>query len=123
LTPEFWLGVGILGAYVFILGWNSLAAALSYMRRFRRERFPLGRCLLAAAGPSAVPVLLPVALAWWGRRGDGASLVVVLSLGLSFWASGAVERRLPPSVSKGDRSRGELLEFDFEEPFIYTKSG
>jgi hypothetical protein len=122
LTYEPWLvGVGFFGGYLLILSWNALAAALSfiaagrgtpegaanpwnalavassYTGRTQQLRFPLGRCVLAAAGPSTLPVLLPIVLAWWGRAGDAASLVIVLTLPLSFWASGTIERRLPRS--------------------------
>jgi hypothetical protein len=124
LTYESWLvGVGYFGGYLLILSLNTLAAALSfiaagrgtpegaanfrnalavassYTGRTRQPRFPLGRCVLAAAGPSALPVLLPIVLAWWGRAGDAATLLIVLALPLSFWASGAIERRLPRSRS------------------------
>jgi hypothetical protein len=88
-----------LGGYLLILVLNALAAALSFMGRTRQQRFPLGRCILAAAGPSTLPVLLPIALVWSDRGGDGASLAVVLALCLSFWVSGAIERRLPRSRS------------------------
>jgi hypothetical protein len=87
-----------LGGYFLILVVNALAAALSFMGRTRQQRFPLGRCILAAAGPSTLPVLLPIALVWSDLGGDGATLAVVLTLCLSFWVSGAIERRLPRSM-------------------------
>jgi hypothetical protein len=88
-----------LGGYFLILVLNALAAALSFMGRTRQQRFPLGRCILAAAGPSTLPVLLPIVLARWAHAGDAAPLLIVLILPLSFWASGAIERRLPRSQS------------------------
>ena len=96
MTYESWLvGAGLLGGYLLFLVLNALAAALSFTGRTRQQQFPLGRCILAAAGPSTLPVLLPIILKWRGRAGDAASLVIVLTLPLSFWASGAIERRLP----------------------------
>jgi hypothetical protein len=111
-------------AYSFLLGWNTLAAARSYTRRTRQPRFPLWRCVAAAAVPTLLPVTPPFALDRLVELGrDGKAVAFFVTWGLSFWASGALERRLPPSVSKGDHSRAELLDLDFEEPFIYKKSG
>jgi hypothetical protein len=106
MKPELWLalGAGLFGVYLFILGWNVLAAALSYMGRTRQRHFPLERCVLAAAGPSAVPVSLPLALWWWGCSRDAGALAFGLSWWLSFWGSGTLERRLPGSQTTGHGS-------------------
>jgi hypothetical protein len=54
-----------------------------------------------------LPVLIPIGLEWCGRAGDAASpvaVVAVLMLPFSFWASGAVERRLPRTRAYEGRS-------------------
>ena len=101
MTLNIWLilGIALGGVYLLILGWNTLAAALSSMGRTRQRRFPLRRCVLAAAGPSALP-LSSLVLACWGWNRDGVFVVFATLWGPSFWASGAVERRMPePSAA------------------------
>ena len=104
MTPLVWITVGLslLGAYIFVLGWNVLAAVASYASRTRRKQFPFGRCLLAASGPSVLPVSLPFALARWDCGSDSYAVAFFLLWGLSFWASGAIERLLPQSRIVGD---------------------
>jgi hypothetical protein len=96
MSQDVWpiIAVALGGAYLYVLGWNTLAAAFSYMGRTHQRRFPLGRCVSAAAGPSALPLTFPFALAFLGLGRDGVLVVFVLLWGLSFWFSAWVERKL-----------------------------
>ena len=99
MARDLWLilAVALGGSYLFVLSWNTLAAAISYMGRTKQQRFSLGRCVAAAAGPSALPLTFPFALGVCGLDREGVLVIFVVLWGLSFWLSASVERRLATS--------------------------